>query len=78
MQHAYWGFQCKTPECQEFHIVKYIGVHDARPTYFLPKEMPASTDWVCMECGSLHKYMRHEMKSIVIDEAPPAEFEPWF
>jgi hypothetical protein len=78
MAHAYWGFRCKTPGCLEFHIVKYIGEHDGRLKYFHPDKMPSWTDWCCMECGSIHKYMRHEMESIVLDQSPPPKFVPWF
>jgi hypothetical protein len=78
MKHAYWGFRCKTPKCVEFHVVHYIGPHDGRPIYTLPTEMPGWVDWGCMACGNIHKYMRHEMELVVLDQPPPPEFEPWF
>jgi hypothetical protein len=78
MKHAYWGFRCKTPGCPDFNIVKYIGPHDGRPIYTLPEIMPGWCDWGCMGCCNIHRYMRPEMESVLLDEPPPPEFEPWF
>jgi len=77
-KHVYWGFHCQTPNCQEFHIAKYIGIHDGRPIYFLPSEMPAWLEAGCIECGNIHRYKREQLETVSLDQPPPPEFVPWF
>jgi hypothetical protein len=80
MKHVYWGFKCKTENCPAgFHPAKYIGKHaEQHPIIPLPDEMPGRFDFQCGYCGTVHRYMRHEMVLVLRDEPPPSWFVPWF
>ena len=73
-KHAYWGFKCKTPTCNWWHAMQYVGIHDGRPIYALPDVMPGWFDWQCDGCGKAYRYNRNELQIQRAAGPPPPEF----
>ncbi len=51
-EHCYWAVDCKTPNCGTRNMLKYIGIHEGQPIYFLPTEGPG---WFDFECFVWHR-----------------------
>lgn len=77
-KHGWWGFKCKTPTCNWWNAMKYIGLADGRPIHLLPDEMPGNFTFRCDGCGKAHHYIRKELQVQKADDPPPPEWADRF
>ncbi len=71
MHYAYWGFRCKTKDCNTPLLVTKIGPYDK--TSQIPP-LPALTDSEtthavhCGTCRQSHTYNRNEAQVLIVSE----------
>jgi hypothetical protein len=70
-EYVYWILQCKTPNCTASIAVKYAGPYSGQPIYPLPDPMPGWFDIQCGECGTTHRYKRHDLATVKVSDPPP-------
>jgi hypothetical protein len=78
MAHVYWAVHCKTPECNSWLVLSYIGADEGRAIYQFGAQSPAEFDYKCRICDIVHRYTYLDVKPR-FHPYPPAEgFEPLF
>jgi len=71
MRYAYWGFRCRTENCNTPLMVKKIGPYDEKSQ--IPPLPPitgaeASHEMYCGACRRSHNYNRNEAQVLIISD----------
>ncbi len=71
--HVYLVVYCKTPNCESFYALKYIGEKGNIPTH-VPVSIPSPLLIRCPTCTLTHDFSSSDLREIEQTEAPPADF----
>ena len=70
--HLYLGVDCRTPNCNTFHVLKYLGEKDHIPDD-TPISIPAPLWLHCPNCGLDHDFSSSHLRQVEREETPPSE-----
>jgi hypothetical protein len=71
--HLYLAVDCRTPDCNMTHVLKYLGEKGEVPE-FAPVSVPVPLWLHCLKCHLNHDYSSCDFRKIERAEAPPSDF----
>jgi ssDNA-binding Zn-finger/Zn-ribbon topoisomerase 1 len=70
-EHMYLGWACKTPSCEQFHMMKHLG-EKGKVSGFVPIAVAGKVFSIqCPKCGQRHDYRARELRQIDLPGPPP-------
>lgn len=73
-QYVYLKIDCKT--CKTVCILKFLGPHFGQGK--ISDLIPEGFEFQCDSCHQTHRYLREEVRPIVLDNIPPPQFRDSF
>jgi hypothetical protein len=71
--HLYLVVDCKTPDCDMFHILKYLGVKGEQSDP-IPLSIPCPLILDCPKCRNPYTFGSKDIRQVELEKAPPSDF----